>query len=117
MPQDVYYRYFSHPAEINQPHRERVVHTTNPDNGGKTWFTPTRYQDPNEAQRLLALAQAPQYRVGPIQADTMPVFNVRGPQRIQPAYGHPGGGIEVCTTEPIYLFGCYNFASSDWEPL
>jgi hypothetical protein len=117
MPQDVYYRYFNHPDEISQLHRERMVHTTNPHNGYKTWFTPTRFNDPAAAQQLLALDYVPQYRVGPIRADEMPDFDVHGPQIIQPVGNFPGGAIEVCTTQPVFIFGCYNFATSDWEDL
>jgi hypothetical protein len=117
MAQDVYYRYFGHPDEIDQLRRERMIRTTNPHNGYKTWFTPTRFSDPSTAQHLLALDYTPSYRVGPVPADEMPDFDVHGPQIIQPAGGHPGGAIEVCMTQPVYLFGCYNFGSSDWEPL
>lgn len=117
MAQEVYYRYFVHPSEIAQLRREHMVLTSNPHNGSKTWYTPTRFADPVVAQQLLAIANVPLYRVGPIPADEMPDFDVHGPQRIQPAGGMPGGAIEVCTTQPAYLFGCYNFHASDWEPL
>lgn len=117
MPQEAYYRFFSHSAEFNQLQRDRVVHTTNPHGRGEPWFTPTRFEDPVDAQRLLALQRTPQFRVGPIPADEMPDFDVCGPRRIQPAYGQPGGAVEVCTTMPVFIFGCYNFGSRDWEPL
>lgn len=101
MPQETYYRCFWHPNEIAQLHLERMILTTNPYNGNKTWFTPTRFNDPAVAQQLLALDYVPHYRFGPIPADEMPDFDVNGPQRIQPVGGMPGGAIEVCTTQPV----------------
>lgn len=117
MAQDVYYRYFSHPNELEQLHRERMVLTSNPYRGHRTWFTPTRFSDAARAQRLLAIENLPLHRVGPIPADEMPDFNVHGPRIVQPAGNMPGGATEVCTTEPIYIFGCYNFKGSAWESL
>lgn len=117
MAQDVYYRYFSHSEELDQLRNGRVVLTSNPHNGYKTWFTPTRFSDPSLAQRLLAIQRVPQHRVGPIPADEMPDFNVHGPQIVQPVGNMPGGATEVCTTQPVYIFGCYNFGASDWESL
>jgi hypothetical protein len=40
----------------------------------------------------------------------MPDFDVNGPQPVQ-----PGGGIEVCTTGQLFVFGCSNFVNGDWE--
>lgn len=117
MAQDVYYRYFAHPSEIAQLRRERMVLTSNPNRGFKTWYTTTRFDDPALAQQLLALSYVPEYRVGPIRADEMPDFDVHGQRIVQPLGNMPGGAIEVCTTQPAYLFGCYNFPNNDWEPL
>ena len=121
MAQGVYYRYFRrYPQgqdELEQLQRERMVRTSNPNNGFRTWFTPARFRDPAVAQRLLALDHLPEFRVGPIPADEMPEFDALGPQIVQPVGNLPGGAVEVCTTQPVYIFGCYNLVSSDWEPL
>jgi hypothetical protein len=119
MPQDLYYRYASHQAEFDQLREERLIRSTNPLGAGKTWYAPTRYDDPLLAQADLALKRPPARRFGPIPADEMPDFDINGPQPVQPAYGQPGGGIEVCTTGRVFIFGCYNLAlaSGDWEDL
>jgi hypothetical protein len=115
MAREVYYRFFSFPAEIAQWQQHRMIRSTNPWRGGETWFTTTRYDDPIQAQALLALHSTPTRRVGPTQEDGMPEFDVCGPRRVEPAYGFPGGGLEVCTTKAIFFFGCYNFVAGDWE--
>jgi hypothetical protein len=114
MSREVYYRYFSHPLELQQLVDDRMIHTSSPGNGGKTWFTPQRFNDPVDALDLLALSRLPEYRVGPIRGDDMPDFDVCGPQRIEPMGGRSGGGIEVCTTKKIHIFGCYAFDSKTW---
>jgi hypothetical protein len=73
-----------------------------------------RFAEPAQAQRLLALDHQPRYRVGPIPDDEMPAFDVCGPQRIEPAGGQPGGGIEVCTTSEIFMFGFFGFEEDGW---
>jgi hypothetical protein len=117
MAQDVYYRYFRHPNERDQLRRDRMVRTSNPNNGYKTWFTLSRFRDQAIAQQLLALNHVPDYRVGPIPADEMPDFDVHRQKIVQPVGNLPGGAIECCTTHPVYLFGCYNFGTRDWESL
>jgi hypothetical protein len=117
MPQDLYYRYASHQDESDQLREKRFIQSTNPRGNGRTWYTPTRYDDPHLAQIELALKRPPMRRIGPIPADEMPDFDVNGPQLIQPAYGRPGGGIEVCTTGQAFIFGCYNLLSGDWDDL
>lgn len=36
MPQDQFYRYFSHSAEWEQLHRDRLIKSTNPYGGGRS---------------------------------------------------------------------------------
>ena len=115
MPQDLYYRYASHQAVFDQLRENRLIRSTNPRGGGRTWCTPSRYDNPLVAQTELALRRPPARRFGPIPADEMPDFDVHGRQVVQPAYGQPGGGIEVCTTGQVFIFGCYNLANGDWE--
>lgn len=110
-------RYPSHRAEVDQLQDRRVVRTTNPYGGGKTWYSPKRYEDPAEALAELAIKRAPDYRVGPIPADEMPDFDVNGMRVVAPANGQPGGGLEVCTTGEAHIFGCYDFSADTWEDL
>jgi hypothetical protein len=112
--QQVYYRYFSYPDEIAQWQQHRLIHSTNPFRSRQTWYTTTRYEDPAQAQRLLALQSTPTHRVGPIPEDEMPEFDICGLRRVEPAHGFPGG-MEVCTTKPVFIFGCYNFVAGNWE--
>ncbi|MBI4082957.1 MAG: hypothetical protein HY423_10140 [Candidatus Lambdaproteobacteria bacterium] len=109
-----FYRYLSH-QEVTQVQKERKIHSTNPVTRYATWYTPTRYDNLQIAQAELALPAAPTHRAGPIPADAMPDFFV--PLRaVAPAFGQPGGGVEACTRNPVWLYGLWNFAKSDWEP-
>jgi hypothetical protein len=65
---------------------------------------------------VLALPRAPRYVVGPIPEDEMPHFDVCSARKVEPAFGHPGGGIEFCTTEFIEIFGWYNLDLASSEP-
>jgi hypothetical protein len=70
--------------------------------GGQLWLTPDYYNDPDEAQRKLALPGQipPAYRVGPIWALDVVFDGV--PLSIAPArFGQPGGGWQVSTTRRI----------------
>ena len=108
-----FYRYMSHPLEIDQTHRQRRIQTTNPYAAG-TWYTPTRYEDPAIAQIELALDRRPTHRVGPVPYGDMPTFNV-ALRRVDPANGQPGGGWEVRVSEPVWLFGCWHFDGDRWS--
>jgi hypothetical protein len=108
-----YYRYISSQSEVRQVLEERIVESAN-NNTPYTWFTPTRYEDPQRAKEELALPRDPHHRVGPLHDVQMPSFN-QGPRKIQPNFGEPGGGVEVCTTESVPLFGLWNFQSDDWK--
>jgi hypothetical protein len=116
MAQDKFYRWVSHPAELEQFRRFRTIHSTNPKGGGKTWFTNQRIESTAEAQMVLALPNAPRHRVGPIPEDEMPYFNVCAARTVEPAYDNPGGGLEFCTTGYIEIFGWFSFDSVSWEP-
>jgi hypothetical protein len=115
MPQDGFYRYVSSNRELQQLREKRLIRTANPHGGGRTYFTNERIDDPAFAQMLLALPKTPLYRVGPIPADEMPVFDVLNAQRVQPGYAQPGGGLEYCTTEPLFVFGWYDYENMTWE--
>ena len=112
----VYYRFICDVQERNQLIAERRVHSVNFLKNFETWYTPTRYDDPLVAQRELALpaSNPPIYRVGPIPETFMPPLRV-GPRRSPPAFGHPGGGIEISTLEPIWLFGLWSFANQAYD--
>lgn len=110
-----FYRYVSSPMEVNQVVKERKIQSMNPTTQYATWYTPTRYDDPHDAQRELALGKLPTYRVGPIPADEMPDFDI-GLRAVAPAFGQPGGGVEARTKSPVWLFGLWNFGSQCWEP-
>lgn len=112
----VYYRYIVEVMERNQLIAERKVLSINSVSRYVTWYTPTRYDDPLVAQRELALPSSiiPMYRVGPIPENLMPPLST-GPRRIAPAFGHPGGGLEVSTNEPVWLFGLWSFAIGAYD--
>lgn len=109
-----FYRYICDPAEVNQAMNERKLHSMNRITGHATWYAPTRYEKPAEAQRELALRRPPTHRVGPIPANEMPDFDI-GFRTVAPANGQPGGGVEVCTRSPVWLFGLWNFQTSKYE--
>jgi hypothetical protein len=67
------------------------------------YYTPHRYDTGVDAQKYLAMAYTPTHRVGPIPEDELPQLHI--PLRVVgAAYGQPGGGLEVATTDTIYLF-------------
>lgn len=107
----VYYRYICNVQERNQLVAERKVLSINSTTGYVTWYTPTRYNNANDAQRELALPSPdiPLYRVGPIPESLMPALIV-GPRRVPPGFGQPDGGIEIATDAPVWLFGLWSFA-------
>ena len=112
----VYYRYIVNVMERNQLIAERKVLSINSASGYVTWYTPTRYDNPLDAQRELALPSSivPMYRVGPIAETLMPPLST-GPRRVAPAFGYPGGGLEVSTNEPVWLFGLWSFANGAYD--
>jgi hypothetical protein len=101
--------------EVKQIREKRKIKTANPKAQG-TWFTTTRYDKPNKAQRELALSEEPTHRVGPIRADEMPDFTI--PLRpVAPANNQPGGGVEVQVKDEIWIFGLYDFKDGKYLPL
>jgi hypothetical protein len=111
-----YYRHICDVRERNQLIAERKIRSTNSGTGYETWYTPTRYDDPLVAQRELALPSPiiPEYRVGPIPEGLIPPLSV-GPRRSAPAFGHPGGGIEIATKEPVWLVGLWSFTNQAFD--
>jgi hypothetical protein len=101
VPQLMFYRYTDEveAAAIRQSQR------IEPGAGRVTkWYTPDRYDTGLDARRFLALRYTPVYRVGPIPEDELPDLDHAPLRVVQPAYGQPGGGLEVATTKPMYLF-------------
>lgn len=111
-----YYRYISNVVERNELVQKKRILSLNVASGHETWYTPTRYTDPAVAQRELALPAAvlPVYRVGPVPEDAISHLSV-GPRRVSPAFGHPGGGLEIATKEPVWLFGLWSFSNAAFD--
>ena len=111
-----YYRYITDVIERNQLVAERKVLSINTSTSHETWYTPTRYDDPILAQQELALPAPflPLYRIGPIPENAIQNLSV-GPRRIQPAFGQPGGGVEIATRSPVWLAGLWSFALNDYD--
>lgn len=109
-----FYRYISMKEEVNQIHREKKIKTINSKAEG-TWFTIIRYDESDEAQKMLSLPNKPTYRIGPVPAEQMPSFDVIPLRHVAPAHGQPGGGIEACTSGEIRIFGLYNFDKVSYE--
>lgn len=107
-----FYRYLCDVTEVNQIKRERKIQTRNP--ALVTWYSPTRYEDPDQAKRELALFTRPTHRLGPMPGDAMPTFRI-GLRPVAPANGEPGGGIEACTEEPVYLPGLFSWNRGECE--
>lgn len=107
-----FYRYLSNPMEVHQIQQRGKVNTVNPGALG-TWYTANRYHNPGTAKRELALSRTPTHQVGPIPSDEMPHFRI-GLRPVAPANGEPGGGVEACTREPVWLLGLYNWNGTDW---
>lgn len=113
-----FYRYISdqspvHVRELRWWLEERRVRSAAPSSSG-TWFSPTRYENPVDALRDLALPYIPTHRIGPIGIDQIPGFTIEL-RRSQPLFGQPGGGVEARGMGDVWLFGCWNFQTSDWE--
>lgn len=108
-----FYRYLSDPWEVAQIKNERKIQTLNPNALG-TWYSPNRYEDPNEARKELALYTSPTHRLGPIPADQMPDFYI-GLRPAAPYKGQPGGGVEASTKEPVWVFGLYDFSNNCYD--
>ena len=101
MGQIVFYRYVDDSEEVIIRNEGKIAPA--PGSVSK-WYTPDRYDTGLEAQRYLALRYTPTYRIGPIPSDELP-----DPDHVQlrvtaPAFGQPGGGLEVATTDTHYLF-------------
>ncbi len=109
-----FYRYLSNPVEIQRVRAQRRVETINPRAGG-TWYTPTRYNTSQMAQQDLALPIFPTHRIGPILNDQVPAIAI-GFRRVIPAFGQPGGGVEVLVRGPVWLLGLWDFAARQLDP-
>lgn len=101
MAQMVFYRYVDDSEEAVIRTEGRIAPATG---SVCKWYTPDRYDSGLEAQRHLALRYAPTYRVGPIPSDELPDFDHVQLRVAAPAFGQPGGGLEVATTRTHYLF-------------
>lgn len=110
----VYYRYISDVQERNQLVDERKVQSTNVTTQYETWYSPERYDDPDVAQQRLALPRPPIYRIGPIPENMIHPLTI-GPHRVDPKFGQPGGGIEIATREPVWLFGLWSFTNNAFD--
>lgn len=108
------YRYVSHPDELQQLRRLRLIRSVNPALSGATWLTPDRYNDPAEAQRRLALSRLPTHRIGPIPRYKVPVFDIE-PRTVAALNGQPGLGSECRTQLAIWVFGIWNYDTDDWS--
>ncbi|MEI7867797.1 MAG: hypothetical protein WCI11_07880 [Candidatus Methylumidiphilus sp.] len=111
-----YYRYITDVQERNQLVSERKVHSRNSVTGHETWFSPSRYDNPLAAQQQLALPAPilPIYRVGPIPEAAIENLTI-GPRRVQPAFGQPGGGLEIATKSPVWLLGLWSFGLNNYD--
>ena len=101
MAQLAFYRYTddNEAAIIQQQGRiERALHQT------CKWYTPNRFESGEEAQRYLALAYTPTYRIGPIPEDELPDFDHASLRLVAPNFVMPGGALEAATTQSFYLF-------------
>lgn len=107
-----YYRYLSDDSEFEHIREHRSIESQS-DRNPYTWYTPTRYDDRSTAIEELALPKDPEHRIGPVTAPKMPPFT-KGPRRVRPRFGEPGGGVEVCVTGPVWLFGIWDFSDDDW---
>ena len=66
----------------------------------ETYLSPDKYNSADEAQRFLSLPIKPEYRVGPICSLDV-TFDGVFLRRVRAKYGHPGGGWELTTHQPI----------------
>jgi len=82
-----------------------------------TLYASVWYNNNANAQSDLGLTNVPDYRIGPFPVQELPQF-ASGPQPIQPCNGNPlGNGLEGSVTEPVHVFGVYNYGTGDWEAL
>lgn len=107
-----FYRYISADDEVDESRAERKIESVS-DRSPFTWYTPTRYSDHGKAKEELAMPNEPHARAGPVTEQKLPRI-VEGPQRVQPSFGEPGGGIEVKVRSPVWLFGLWDMQSDDW---
>lgn len=107
-----FYRYVNNVEKLFIMERKTIQSTMNPQG---TYYTPDRFENPNDAQRYLSLRSVPENRVGPIFNFAMPVFDVIPLRVVPPAHGQPGGAYEACTSHPLYIFGMYDFDSNQYE--
>lgn len=91
---------------------DRIVESVS--SGPDTWYSPTKYDNENQAEQELAMPQTPHHRVGPINDVKMPSFAV-GPRKVQPNFNQPGGGVEVSVQNAIDLFGLWDFNNDEWD--
>ncbi|MGH8072346.1 MAG: hypothetical protein ACRERE_45355 [Candidatus Entotheonellia bacterium] len=110
-----YYHYIDDPAEVTQIKDDRRIQSMQPSANPLTWYTPTRYDNPSQAQQDLSMSKSPTHRVGGIPDAAMPTFHVS--LRLAPAaHGQPGGGVEAATRDIVWLCGLWNFAGSgSWD--
>jgi len=108
-----YYRYTEDQQEIRQLSDDRKIEST-VSSTNQTWYSPNRYPDSSKAENKLALSITPDYRLGPVSQIKMPTFN-KIVQRVPTRNGKPGGGVEIAVTDPVWLFGLWNFQNKDWE--
>ena len=110
-----YYHYIYESAEVMQIKDDRRIQSMQVSLNPETWYSPTRYDNPSQAQRELSILKSPTHRVGPIPDTAMPTFHKA--LRLAPAdHGQPGGGLEAATRDPVWLCGLWNFAGSgSWE--
>jgi hypothetical protein len=109
-----YYRYLSDPSEVAQVIHERRIQSMNLVAGRATWYSAIRYDNPIDAQRTLALPHVPSHRVGPVAELQMPPLDIK-PRPLAPAFGYPGGGVEVRTVFPVHIFGLLDFQKRHWD--
>jgi hypothetical protein len=85
-----------------------------------TWLSCDCFDDPIEAAQSLALPHAPHYRIGPIPFDKISGGYAIEPRWTAPAFGQPGGAIEVAISFPLEVdpeWIVYDFTSKTHTPL
>lgn len=112
---DWYYRYTSDDDEWDNLSEDHKIEADTSSSPIKTTYVSRRYEDESTAETELGLKNEPEYRNGPVHDSQMPGFH-SGPHAIQPGNNNGGGnGVEVVVTEPVYIFGAYDFDADDWE--
>ncbi|MFC6938920.1 hypothetical protein ACFQE8_02965 [Salinirubellus sp. GCM10025818] len=111
---DWFYRYTDDPQEKSQLDSERKIESIN---SNQTLWATRRYSQAQSANNDLNIGSSPDFRIGPIPDVMMPTFKY-GPVPIQPQGGNGGGnGVEVAVSDPIWVFGIWDFNNSDWEEM